>query len=199
MPHDAKTHPALIERLISGNEQAFRELFDAMFSALHRLAMVYVLDPDVANDIVQDVFITVYEQSHLIERVRNLDGYLRIAVRNHALNYLRQLDLEDRQRRLYWEEFVELEPEEREELDHLIAKALSALQTLPEACRRCCEMRFVDGMKIKHIAEELSLAESTVKVQLHRGVARIRELVSPPSAQSERYSLNDLFILSLFL
>ncbi|MDR1719374.1 MAG: sigma-70 family RNA polymerase sigma factor [Dysgonamonadaceae bacterium] len=181
----------IIDGLSAGDERVYKELFDVSFRMLHQLASVYVLDEDVANDIVQEVYIAIYENAHLLKKVSDLNSYLRIAVRNRSFNYLRQLALEDRKLRLYYEEFVEMDEMEQENVEELLAQAKQILMELPDNCRRICEMRFLDGMKIKEIAQQLNLSENTVKVQLHRGVNKMRETILTKFSAAE----NDTKIL----
>ena len=165
----------LIRRLEKRDAKAFKELFDRFFEQSYSLALTYVLDPDVANDIVQEVFISFYDHSSILQNITNLPAYITISVRNRCLNYLRDLDLEDRNLRMYYEHLLCVSTsDDCEELSELAKKLERAMPYLPESCRKICEMRFKGGMKIKSIAEELNLSISTVKVQLHRAVSKIR-------------------------
>lgn len=190
----------LIDGLRKGSEQAYKELFERFFTPLHQLAFTYVMDEDVANDIVQDVFISIYEHVNLLQNVVNLDGYLRIAIRNRCLNYLRELDLEDKGKRLYYEEFVELEEISSNELETMLEQVTEILNTLPDSCRQICELRFREGLKIKEIADKLLLSENTVKVQLHRGVNKVREaFMKQQNSDCREQKVSDIAILTLFL
>lgn len=190
----------LIDGLRKGSESAYKELFDRFFTPLHQLAFTYVMDDDVANDIVQDVFISIYEHINLLQNVANLDGYLRIAIRNRCLNYLRELDLEDKGKRLYYEEFVELEEIDSDELEAMLEQVTEILGTLPDSCRQICEFRFHEGLKIKEIADKLSLSENTVKVQLHRGVNKVREaFMMQQCDDSRKQKVMDTAILTFLL
>lgn len=195
-----ETSYRLIDGLRKGSEEAYKELFDSFFTSLHQLAVTYVMDEDVANDIVQDVFISIYEHADLLQNVINLDGYLRIAIRNRCLNYLRELDLEDRGKRLYYEEFVELEEISSEEMEAMLEQVTKILDTLPDSCRQICEFRFKEGLKIKEIAERLSLSENTVKVQLHRGVNKVREVFMEQQNNSiQEQKARNIVVLTLLL
>lgn len=165
----------LIHRLGRGEAKAYKELFDRFFERSYALALTYVLNPDVANDIVQEVFISIYDHSSVLKNITNLPGYISVSVRNRCLNYLRDLDLEDHNLHLYYE-FLISNPisEDTDDVKELVAKLEREMPSLPESCRVICEMRFQRGMKIKDIASELGLAVSTVKVQLHRAVIKIK-------------------------
>ena len=166
---------SFIQQLKNKEEKAYVQLFDSLFADLHKLAHSYVRDSDVANDIVQDVFISIYENCKEIDAILNMEGYMRTSVRNRCYNYLRDLALEDRNRELYFREIAETgcwDDSERKALSEEVYKIIDAL---PESCRNICYLRFYKGEKIKDIAEELQLSESTVKVQLHRAMNRLKE------------------------
>lgn len=165
----------LISRLKAKEEKAFSELFDTCFAHLHELSYNYVLDYDVANDIVQEALIAIYEHKRPDDIV-NMEAYLRITVRNKSLNYLRGLAIEDRNRSLYLQEFTRRENIDDSEWEALRKLIEGEVNGLPDACRTICRMRFYDGMKIKDIATALGLSEGTVKAQLHRAVERISEV-----------------------
>lgn len=165
-----------IRRLKKGSPRAYKELFDRFFMKSYCIAYSYVVDMDTAKDIAQEVFISIFDHSQKLEGINNLSSYISISVRNRCLNYLRDLDLEDKNKRLYWESTINSLPDDgNEEVADMLSRIERELPSLPESCRIICEMRFSKGMKIKDIAEKLHLAESTVKVQIHRAVSKIRE------------------------
>lgn len=169
-----KISDSIIEGLGKRDKKAYAELFDVCYAQLHELAYTYVLDYDVADDIVQEVLITLYERAGVSD-IASLPSYLRISVRNRSLNYLRDLSLEIQHRNLYIQEFSQ-----REELDECEMVAVydvlkREVSNLPKSCREICRLRFYDGMKIREVAEALSLSEGTVKAQLHRALTAIKD------------------------
>lgn len=171
---NSKDTERLIRRLLAHEAAAFEELFVLFQHDLHRLAMHYVMDHELANDIVQETFIGIYEQPRL-KGITNLSGYLRTAVRNRSLNYLRSIQIEDRNRLLYFEELATLPLADDEETKELMGRLLQQMNELPEACRNICQLRFVEGLLIKDIAQRLGIAESTVKTQIQRGLSKLKK------------------------
>ena len=121
----------LIERLRRNDRKAYSELFDGYFDKLFTFALNMVFREDVANDIVQEVFIAIYEKSVLKNYQGSLKAYLYTSVRNRCYNYLRDAKVEDRNMALYAE-----------------------------------------------ISEQLGMNENTVKVQLHRGLEKLKRCFS---------------------
>ena len=77
----------LLERLQANDEAAYQELFEIYFKQLHHFAERMVFDSEVAHDLVQDVFISLYENSKKLSARSNLSGWLFVSVRNSCLKY----------------------------------------------------------------------------------------------------------------
>lgn len=191
----------LIEGLKKHDDKAYLTLFDHVYSPLHELAFMYVLDYDTANDIVQDTFINLYENSFLLDKVHNLEGYLRIAVRNRCYNYLRDLALEDQRKKLYWEEFLESETDnfDKAEFEIILKKIQEVMDVLPDRCGIICRMRFFEGKKIKEIANELFISEGTVKIQLHRGLEKIKDSIRYSDNFVWKEKISNIILFSFIL
>ena len=165
---------SILDGLARGSSRAYAALFDACYAHLHELAYTYVLDYDLADDIVQEVLITLYERTD-VRNVTNLASYLRTSVRNRSLNYLRDLSLEVQNRELYIKEFCHREDLDESEMASVYSVLKGEVENLPKACREVCQLRFYEGMKVREIAERLGISEGTVKAQLHRALHTIKE------------------------
>ena len=164
----------LIERLRRNDRKAYADLFDGYFDKLFVFALNMVFREDVANDIVQEVFIAIYEKSVLKNYQGSLKAYLYTSVCNRCYNYLRDAKVEDRNMALYAEAAVysdNVDMIDREEIREV-------LDELPEKCREVCLLRFVHGYKYSEISEQLGMNENTVKVQLHRGMEKLKRCFS---------------------
>lgn len=163
----------LSKRLKCKDESAYVELFDLHYKYLHAVASNYVLDCDIADDMVQETFIHLYSNIEGLQNIKNYRHYLRVSVRNRCISYLRQLDIEDAHKLLYLKEQDAIGAE-NEEVECLSVPVLELLNSLPSSCQQVCKLRFLDGYKIDEISEQLSLSPNTIKVQIHRGVSKIK-------------------------
>ena len=163
-------------RLKEREEAAYLELFDEYHKYLHAIATNYVIDADIASDIVQETFIHLFNSIDRLGEIQNLRNYLIISVRNRSISYLRHLNLEDAHKLLYSKELktIDIENSDTEELNQYVRQMLNSL---PESCKKICKLRFLDGYKIREISEQLSLSPNTIKVQIHRGVSKMRSEV----------------------
>ena len=136
----------LINRLQRNERAAYMELYDFYFKRLHHFAVNFVFDYDVANDIVQSVFIKLYESISGFSADVNIGAYLCVMVRNRCLNYLRDQNIEDRHKILYLQAAEETETLSWIDDEELIRKIHAVIEKLPEKCREICELRFYKNM-----------------------------------------------------
>ena len=153
---------------------AFRELFGTFYRYLVLYALRYVKQQEVAEDVVQEVFIAIYEKSILKNYQGSLKAYLYTSVRNRCYNYLRDAKVEDRNMALYAEAAVYSDNVDMIDREEILEKIREVLDELPEKCREVCLLRFVHGYKYSEISEQLGMNENTVKVQLHRGMDKLK-------------------------
>ena len=163
-----------IDQINRKQMSAFRELFGSFYRYLVLYAMRYVRQQEVSEDIVQEVFIAIYEKSILKNYQGSLKAYLYTSVRNRCYNYLRDAKVEDRNMALYAEAAVYSDNVDMIDREEILEKIREVLDELPEKCREVCLLRFVHGYKYSEISEQLGMNENTVKVQLHRGMDKLK-------------------------
>ena len=157
------------------DETALSVLFDTYYEKLYLFAEKYIYDSDKAHDIVQDVFLKIWENAERLELTSSIQHYLFASVRNGCLNYLKSLQIEDRNIRKYMEAYIESQNVDMVDDEELLARIRQVLDELPEKCREVCLLRFVEGYKYAEIAARLDMNENTVKAQLHRGMERLKQ------------------------
>lgn len=149
---------------------------------------------DEAEDLTQDVFSRVFKSMDTFhgESEAELNAWLFQIVRNRFANYIRDRKT---QKRGGVEEPIEdsgeiPDPEERP-LDALVRRQRRerlrrALPSLPEQMRKCCILRYVDGLKYKEIADELGISIETVKAHLFQGRRRLTQAVQGPEGHGAK-------------
>ena len=157
------------------DEAALSVLFDTYYEKLYLFAEKYIYNSDKAHDIVQDVFLKIWENAERLELTSSIQHYLFASVRNGCLNYLKSLQIEDRNNRKYAEAYIESQNVDMVDDEELLARVRQVLDELPEKCREVCLLRFVEGYKYAEIAARLDMNENTVKAQLHRGMERLKQ------------------------
>ena len=162
------------------NEKVFKNFFDIHYKPLVLHANGYLFDMDSSQDIVQEIFIYIWENASTLRIETSLKGYLYTMTRNRCLNYLKfikitdNLELLDLNTKLITEHEFDFTSEE----DKIIAdqKILKIVDTLPERMQQIVRLKFLHDYKYSQIANELDISINTVKTQLKRARVRIIEL-----------------------
>ena len=163
----------------------FEQFYITWYSRAKYFAREYVHSESDAENIIQYVFLHLYERRDLMDAYTNLTAYLFTSIKNRCLDYLRKWVLEQETAQGVQDEF---EMELRMKYDSLeifntqfsdetdIGELLdNALQKLPERCRNIFIMNKLEGKKQKEIAEELNLSINTVESQMGIAYKKLRE------------------------
>lgn len=161
--------------------KAFEQLFKAYYSRLCHFSFQIVRDKVNAEDIVQDAFIKYWNQrQELASHNIAVKNFLYSTVRNASLNLIRHdkvvCQYLEQQNPYNIEEFNIVHSIIRSEV---LAEIHTALETLPESCKRISRMGYLEGMKNNEIAQKLGISVNTVKTQKQRGLQLLRLLLKP--------------------
>jgi RNA polymerase sigma-70 factor (ECF subfamily) len=177
----APTTADLARRIRDGDPGALEALFREHYGPLCRFADRYLHDRAAAEDLVQDVFTSIWAGRLRLDVKGSLRAYLFAAVRNRALN-LRKHQLVERD----WERDEAL-PDVRllhrapQRPDHAFEDAerrgrlRAALHALPERCRLVMQLRWDDQLSHTEIAQVMGISVKGVERQLTRGLRALRD------------------------
>lgn len=148
------------------------DLFDVLESPLLSYANSLVQKPDVAQDIVQDAFLRLHER---LDEVREPKAWLYRTVHNLAMSHHRKnrkvvtLDFEDESG---FPEPTDHEalPDDRLERMEAVGMAMLCLDRLKENARVLIQMKFVEDLSYKEIAERTGLTVGNVGYKLHHAI-----------------------------
>ncbi len=158
------------------DKKTFEQLFNSHYEPLCRFASVYSKDADAVQEIVQDVFINLWQKRETIDTEKSVVSYLYTAVKNRCLNYIR----DNKKFRSYYFD-IEIEMEIAVQDADLLSeketqiKILKALDQLPEKCRQVFELSRFEEMKYRDIADRLNISVKTVEVQISKALKILRE------------------------
>lgn len=171
----------LQHRIHTGDTQAFKKLYDCFGPQLLQLAIAMVHTKEMAEEIVEDVFIQVWTKKGHLNQVSNLKGYLYTTTRNIALNYLRKyagkktFRLED----LYVPEYqVSHTPEDQLISNDMIRRINIAISQLPPQCRLIFKLVKEDSLKYREVAALLNVSVKTVENQVGIALKKLHHLLS---------------------
>lgn len=151
------------------SEQSFREVFGAFYVPLVHYANTFVHNSDDAEDIVQEVFVAVWERTDAMISENSLKSYLYRSVKNRCLNFLRDSSVKKRKLDEFQEETEALGLDIHHEIirEEVYQQLLATFDTLPPQCKKIYQLS-LSGMKASEIAAELNLSVETVKTQKKR-------------------------------
>jgi RNA polymerase sigma-70 factor (family 1) len=174
--------------------KAYKELYKLLFASLHRFSYAFVKSNEVAEEIVSDVFVKLWQISGRLMEIENLKVYLYIIAKNFSLNYLAKnskkstvsIDSID------VEAMVEIKSIEEFYISaDIVRKIKQVIQQLPPQCRIIFQLVKEEGMKYKEVAEVLNLSPRTVRNQVAIATGKIAETL-PPYILTAVYGSNKL-------
>ncbi len=185
------------------NQKAFEDLYRIFFPHLLQFAMLYVHKREIAEELVNDVMVKIWEKRSTLNNIDNVETYLFVSVRNHSLNYLRKysqlhvtVEIETGKN-----EIININSPEKElEWKEINYKLTMAVKELPEQCRMVFILIKEQGLRYKQVAELLEISPRTVETQLFRAIKKLGGVIDtfiekPPSKKSgQRHIFSWLFL-----
>jgi RNA polymerase sigma-70 factor, ECF subfamily len=172
------------ERIREGDVRSFKLLFDTYNKGLINYASDLIRKKEDAEEIILDMFASLWDDRESIHIKTNLKAYLYRSVHNRCINFIKKRHSDLMKSNDLVAEFILVNQQlmkARDDcaLENLIVMELekeveSAIATLPGQCREVFYLSRFDQMKIKDIANTLNVSESTVKTQLIRAVDKLR-------------------------
>lgn len=171
----------LLQKVATGDQIAFRELYHIFHKRLHYFAFALVKTKEAAEEIVEDVFIRLWSQRTMITQINNVKIYLYTATKNTALNYLSK-----KARESIVEPFDDIDialqetsisPEQIMITTETYQRIRQAVEALPPRCKMIFKLIREDGLKYKEVSEILNISINTIDAQMAIAVQRIADAV----------------------
>jgi RNA polymerase sigma-70 factor (ECF subfamily) len=173
----------LIKQLKNGRDEAYQYLFDKYYFSLYRMAIFYVSDEFLAENIVEDCFIYIWKKREELEIHSSLEGYLFTTLRHISLNYLKKASKNPETNfSVFTEggsdieypsnEFSILKKLVAQELDEKIDKCIASL---PDACRQVFYLSRFENLTYKEISERQGISVNTVRYHIKNALAFLRK------------------------
>ena len=164
-------------------KERFRIRFLAHYPRLCRIAYGYVSDTNDAEDIVQELFIHVWNKDKDSLTETEFAAYMTVAVKHRCINFLRKK--QDDTVSIEEHPVVADSLSEEDTEDSVVSREKhlqAALATLPPKCRDIFLLAKLKGMKYKEIAEQLAVSEKTVENQMSKAIRLLRDYAAtcPP-------------------
>jgi len=170
----------LVTQLKDGNIHAFECLYRLHSKALLTNIKYLVRDKEVASEILQDVYIKIWESRDKIDLDKSYKGFLHTVARNLVYDYLRKAALDERSRSVMFSEAVEVYTHVEEALltkeNHKLLT--EALKQLSDQCRKVYTLSKLEGRSHQEISDLLNISLATVNNHMVKGNRQVRAFFS---------------------
>ena len=169
---------ALVRAAVQGDRAAFGELFRLYARMVHGILLARVPARE-ARDLMQDVFLTALERLESLRQTDAFGGWLAMIARNRATDFHRR----EHHRRAapLADADVAVSDPDRAQVEELLAH----IRQLPDAYSETLVLRLVEGMTGPEISERVGITPESVRVNLHRGMALLRQRLRPREGEDE--------------
>lgn len=159
----------------NGDQKAFEALYEQYWPEVYTMIYRRINDREVTKDILQDIFINLWNYRHRIIAERSLAPWLNSAAKKQSISWYRK-QVSTKQREILYQENetlivpapTELETKELQELLDL------EIEKMPENMKLSFRLSRFENKSVREIAEELSLSEQTVRNNVSMALERLR-------------------------
>lgn len=165
------------------------EIYKGLYNDLCHYAYTIIKNDVACHDIVQEVFINIFQKDSL-KNIESIKPYLYRAVYNSALNYIRNEQKSSERKTEYLYQNSQLENNEESDIEKIYAKISDVLNELPDTCRTVFLYAKKDNLKYREIAEKMGISIKTVEAHMSLAFKKIKNYLEK--------NKNKLTILILF-
>ena len=164
----ARTDDELVTLLQGGDRAAFTAIYDRYFNLIYYQVNQLLRDPEAAKDILQEIFMTIWDRPELLDGKNNLAGYLYVAGRNKVFKLIEK----GRVRSDYVAAFAKYASEaDTATLEEIDERALQqTIAQLPPKMREVFELSRKDNLSHQEIADKLGISDQPVKKQISNAI-----------------------------
>ncbi|WP_231427901.1 MULTISPECIES: RNA polymerase sigma-70 factor [Pedobacter] len=195
---EIETGSDLIALIEKGRTSVFTRFYTSYFQKLLLASDKYLKDIYAAEELVQDVFLKIWENPYQLSDVKSVKSYLYRAVINSSVNYInRQKNIAQHHLKLTSElsdeYFMELDEEHE-----VIILLREEIEKLPLQCKKIFKLSRFENLKYKEIAAQLNISEKTVENHIGNALKILRERFLNDSELKKRGKAY-LMLMNIFL
>ena len=161
---------------IPGEEAAFKALFTEHYKGMYSYACIILKDEVEAEEIIQNVFVRLWEKQTAIQIETSLKAYLYRMVYNDCMNHIKHkaVVIKFQKEKTYVMKNETGNAEEKVASTQLNEQLSNALRELPEQCRTVFQLSRFEDLKYREIAVQLGISEKTVENQMGKALRLLR-------------------------
>lgn len=193
-----KTGEDLFHLINESRLGAFAEFYTQFFQKLLLTSDRHVKDIFVAEEIVQDIFLRIWENPNDLMEVRSLKAYLYRSVTNASINYVNRKRNIALHHQKIADETTEEQIDEMDSENEMIVILHQEINKLPAQCQKVFKLNRFEHLKYKEIAQRLNISEKTVENHISAALRALRTAFASRNLNSRQRKDRDL-LMSLFL
>lgn len=170
----------LFESVKKDSQLALEQLFQKYYFSLCLFAKKYVADSSLAEEVVSDVFFSIWQNRHALTISNSLKAYLYVATKNQSLNVIKKEKaslVEDDLSQLHLK-FSASNSSDSLEYNEVKNRIESIIEELPPQRRIIFKLNRIDGLKYKEIADKLGISVNTVQKQMIEAIKHVSQYES---------------------
>lgn len=172
---NTQTDLQLFSKLQRNDENAFSELFHRYYSGLCAFVFRYLRDEAITEELVQEVFVRMWEKRNELNIKTSVKSYLFRSVKNEMINRQQHEKVEQKYRKLIQQDENELSAEQVLPEVDLMKKIEASIEALPPKRKEIFKLSREKGMSYREIAELLDISVKTVEAQMGQALKQLRE------------------------
>jgi RNA polymerase sigma-70 factor (ECF subfamily) len=188
----------LLKRLVDADYNAFNEIYDHYWDMLLRIAIKKIGDVDLGMDIVQDLFVDLWQRRYTITIHTGLRAYLISALYHKLFQHFRKQGIHekhiDQYKLLVHDRLQEIFTVNgyEENYTHVLVAIEQSIEDMPDRMRVVFNLKYQRSLSNLEIAEQLGISLQTVKNQLSKALGLVR-------THMQQQQLNPMLYLSVTL
>ncbi len=170
------------DKIRNGDKKEFDRVYQKYYPILVQFAQGFLVDRMACEEVVQNLFIHLWENRQTIKIHSSLEPYLLVSTKNRCLNKIKKLQIEDAHNALYVQSLIDVavtDPYEEtaQVKERLLSELEDAISSLPTQVKTIIELKYLKSKKLKEISELLKITENSVKTQIKRGKTKLRNIL----------------------
>lgn len=167
------------ELCATGNMKAYEQLYHLLCSRLIHFSASVCGSFHLAEEVVSDVFVSIWQKKEQLTGVENPKVYLYVCTKNHTINAMKRKQLQVVPFDTFYTEALSIVPDVEEHLlsSQVARKIESAISSLPPRCQLIFRLIKMDGLRYKEVAELLDISSKTVDAQLTIAVKKVADTI----------------------
>lgn len=162
------------------SHQAFEKIYELYFRKSYTFAKYFVKTKEASEEVVSEVFLSIWKNRQSLMNVRDWDSYLYISIKNQSLLYLNTFSSKETIPLDFFSVFLsvdKIDPERSllaKELEFVLTKSI---EQLPDRCKMIYSLVKDERMSYKQVAEILDISERTVNTQMTLAIKKLRQAI----------------------